>query len=213
MAGSRPQQICEPFEGTYVLNQQDRMPQIAFLLGVLLTLVSTSGLHAQRTNLRLGMGAEFVALIGHWRSVPQSGPGVSAFLGLDHGLLEARLGGAVSFHPEEPVTVVSSPGSSADRTHHLQRVFGQVRLGLRDRASGLTPSLGLGLGALRAASLINPPWAWHFEVLASAALSVPARPEVFVAGGLVRFPAEPFPRPQTANTVRLGVEVSTGLGR
>jgi len=197
------------------------VPLRSSALGLLVVLTHHAAALAQVRGLHVGAEAEYLFLIGNWRSLLESGPGGAAFAGYRTGPASFRMGVGLTFHHEEFGTpdVPSVSLASSGATRRIEHFFGEVRyrvprppLVLLEPPLVLLESIGMRLARLHAPSLVTP-WAWHLEAVATAAIPLGPRPEIVAAAGMVWFPPENLPRSRTANSCRLGLSVAIGPGR
>jgi hypothetical protein len=180
--------------------------RIVGVLVVAVLLIVPSLANGQARNFSVGAEAEYLGLIGHWRSPLESGFGAGVFVAF-RGVTEVRLGATVSFHFEEFGVITSAPSAEPPgETRRIERYYGELRLIPYRGPAPVLVSFGLRAGILHAPSIATP-WSWQLEVPVGVTLQKGPMPELYLAGGLVIFPEENLRRPRTANTVRVGLSV------
>ena len=168
---------------------------------MLLSLVSV-GISAQVKGVHIGVQPEWVMLVGHWRSAPEDGPGVSAFAGYGTSRIAVRFGASTSAHHE--LNVVSLGSEEPDPVTVVRWLaFGDV-------------SARLGRPGLLVAGRIGRMWrphpgGWYLDAGVGLVLPIRPDPEVSVSVGLVRFAEENLPRTRYAGTVRVATTIALTL--
>jgi hypothetical protein len=185
---------------------------VGLIVGLLMSIVPSVAV-GQGRDIRLGAEGDFVGLFGDWNSGLESGFGAGAFAVLHRGLVEGRLGGAVSFHFVEAIDpAISSSGSRRGDTYRMERFFGEVRVVPLQGAQSFVPFVGLRLGLLHH-PIDRSPWAGHLEVPAGVRLQRWMWPELYVSAGLAVFSKDNWQESRTAPTLRIGSSFSLSVAR
>jgi len=172
--------------------------------GAALVLSLTAGVQpivAQVKGVHLGLEAEYVMLVGHWRTAPDDGPGIAGFAGYGGRIVTVRFGTSVSTHRERAVVTFGTGESDPVRT--IRRTFfGEV---------GVRPSSGI-LVATRVGRMSEPyPGGWLVDGAIGLVLPFGPNPEFSVGAGLVQFTEENLPRTRYAGTLRFTTAVAFTL--
>ncbi|HXV86703.1 MAG TPA: hypothetical protein VD793_08400 [Gemmatimonadales bacterium] len=161
-----------------------------------------------QSRSEVGIGLEYVALLGTWPVTDGNGVGPVVFLRRGSGPWTAGAGLAVTLHRNEflqPDWPYREQGPSGT-LETLTRGFLELRY--HQPGEPLLPfnSIAARLGGMHTSSFTSP-WVLYYEAVVTSSIPLGPRPELSLGAGRVRFSGQP----RSAHTLSIGTALTARL--